>query len=92
MTQSWRGWALDLVKANAIQAVIAGGAGSAVLGVTRRYRQGWWLPAAAGSVAFGSLLAALAPVVLDPLFNDFTPLPEGETRSRRARRSAAPPV
>ena len=26
-------------------------------------------------------LAALAPVVLDPVFNDFTPLPEGETRS-----------
>jgi STE24 endopeptidase len=32
-------------------------------------------------VAFGGLLAALAPVVLDPLFNDFTPLPEGQTRS-----------
>ena len=28
-----------------------------------------------------ALLAALAPVVLDPVFNDFTPLPEGETRS-----------
>ena len=26
-------------------------------------------------------MTALAPVVLDPLFNDFTPLPEGETRS-----------
>lgn len=81
VTQSWRGWALDLLKATAIQAVLAGAAGSAVLGVTRRYREHWWLPAAAGSVAFGSLLAALAPVVLDPLFNDFTPLPEGQTRS-----------
>jgi STE24 endopeptidase len=36
---------------------------------------------AAGSVGFGAVFAALAPVVLDPLFNDFTPLPEGETRS-----------
>ena len=32
-------------------------------------------------MAFGAVLAALAPVVLDPVFNDFTPLPEGETRS-----------
>src|SRR6185437_7152071 len=42
---------------------------------------GWWLPAAGGSVVFGGGLAALAPVVLDPVFNDFTPLPEGETRT-----------
>ena len=49
--------------------------------VTRRYPRTWWLPAAAGSVAFGAVLAALAPVVLDPIFNDFTPLPEGETRA-----------
>jgi STE24 endopeptidase len=31
-------------------------------------------------VAVGALLGALAPVALDPLFNDFTPLPEGELR------------
>src|SRR5205807_8670655 len=47
----------------------------------RRYPRGWWLPAAAGASAIGTLLGALAPVVLAPLFNDFTPLPEGETRS-----------
>jgi STE24 endopeptidase len=29
----------------------------------------------------GSGLAALAPVLLDPVFNDFTPLPEGPIRS-----------
>ena len=32
-------------------------------------------------MVFGAGLAALAPVVLDPIFNDFTPLPEGEMRS-----------
>jgi STE24 endopeptidase len=49
--------------------------------LTRRYPRSWWAPAAAGSVAVGALLAAVAPVVLDPIFIDFTPLPEGETRS-----------
>ena len=47
----------------------------------RRYPRSWWSLAAAGSVGFGALLAALSPVLLDPLFNQFTPLPEGQTRS-----------
>ena len=81
VTQSWRGWAADLVKGAAIESVLAGAAGGAAVAVTRRYPREWWLPASAGSVLFGAVLAALAPVVLDPIFNDFTPLPEGQTRS-----------
>jgi STE24 endopeptidase len=81
VTQSWRGWGVDLVKSTGIEAVLAGGAGGAVVAVTRRYPRGWWLPGAAGSVILGTLLGALAPVLLDPVFNDFTPLPEGEARS-----------
>ena len=81
VTQSWRGWAADLLKGGAIEAVMAGGAGAAAVALTRRYPRTWWLPASVGSVLFGAGLAALAPVVLDPVFNDFTPLPEGETRS-----------
>jgi STE24 endopeptidase len=80
-TQNWGGWAGDVAKASAIQTAFAAGAGAAVVAVTRRYPRGWWAPAAAGSVALGAGLAALAPVVLDPIFNDFEPLPEGETRS-----------
>ncbi len=80
-TQSWGGWAGDLVKAGAIGTAMAAAGGAATVAATRRYPRGWWAPAAAGSVGLGALLAALAPVVLDPLFNDFTPLPEGETRS-----------
>jgi STE24 endopeptidase len=80
VTQSWGGWTLDLAKAAAIRGVMAGGAGAAAVGVTRRYPGRWWLPAAAGSVAAESLLGALAPVVLAPLFNRFEPLPDGETR------------
>ncbi len=80
-TQSWGGWAADLVKAGAIEAAFAGAGGAAIVAATRRYPDTWWAPAAIGSVAVGAGLAALAPVVLDPLFNDFTPLPEGEARS-----------
>lgn len=81
VTQSWRGWAADLVKATAIEAALAAGAGAAMLGLIRRYPRRWWLPTSAGSVAVGTLMGTLAPVLLDPLFNDFTPLPEGALRS-----------
>lgn len=81
ITQSWSGWGADLLKAAGIEAVLAAAGGSAMVAATRRYPRAWWAPAGAGSVVVGALLAALAPVVLDPLFNDFTPLPDGETRS-----------
>jgi STE24 endopeptidase len=79
-TQSWRGWAGDVAKATAIESVFAALAGGAVVALSDRYPRDWWRPAAAGSVALGALLSALAPVLLDPVFNDFTPLPEGEVR------------
>ena len=55
VTQSWRGWAADLLKGAAIEAVLAGGRGRARRWRSRsRYPRGWWLPAAAGSVVFGA--------------------------------------
>jgi STE24 endopeptidase len=81
VTQSWGGWAADLAKSSAIGAGLGAGAGGAVVALTRRYPRRWWLPAAGSSVAVGALFAALGPVLLDPVFNKFTPLEEGETRS-----------
>jgi STE24 endopeptidase len=80
-TQSWRAWGGDLLKATAIETLFTAASGSAVVAATARYRRYWWAPVAAGSMVVGAGLAALTPVVLDPLFNDFTPLPEGETRA-----------
>ena len=80
-TQSWEAWAGDVAKASVIQTVFAAAAGAAVLAGTRRFPRSWWAPMGSGAVVFGAGLAALAPVVLDPIFNDFEPLPEGELRS-----------
>jgi STE24 endopeptidase len=80
-TQSWRGWAADLAKAAGIEVSLAGGAGAGVTWLTRRYPRSWWLGASAGAVAVGGLTATLAPVLLEPVFNHFTPLPPGDTRA-----------
>jgi STE24 endopeptidase len=81
VTQSWSGWGADLIKSSVIQGAFTAAAGAAVTSLTRRYPRSWWAPAAGGSVLFGTVLAAVAPVVLDPIFNRFTPLADGETRA-----------
>jgi STE24 endopeptidase len=80
-TRSWGGWVVDLMEGAALEAAFAAAGGTAVTAAVRRYPRGWWLIAAGGSVALGALLALLGPIALAPIFNDFDPLPEGETRS-----------
>jgi STE24 endopeptidase len=81
VTQSWWGWASDVAKSQAIGAVFAGvGGGLLILGM-RRFGRRWWIPGAAAVVAFGVIITYAGPVVLDPLFNRFTRLPAGQTRS-----------
>ncbi len=49
----------------------------------RRFRARWWLPGSVAVVAIAAVFAWLAPVVLAPLFNRFSPLPAGsEARSQ----------
>lgn len=80
VTQSYGGYAGDLAKSWAIGGVLAGvGAGLAIL-LVRRFPRGWWAPAAVVVVGFGAVSQYAAPVVLDPLFNDFDELPRGELR------------
>jgi Zn-dependent protease with chaperone function len=81
VTQPWRGWAVDVAKSTAIETALAAAGGGAVVALTSRYPRRWWLPAGAGAFGIGTLFGALAPVVLAPLFNKFTPLPDGDTRS-----------
>ena len=57
------------------------GAGGALLVFAmRRFGRRWWAPGAALVVAFGVIVTYASPIVLDPLFNRFEPLPAGELR------------
>jgi STE24 endopeptidase len=80
-TDSWSSWAADLAKSSALEAGLTGAllAGSSAL--ASRTRDRWWLFAGAGLIGVAVVAVTLGPVVLDPLFNDFDPLPEGDTRS-----------
>ena len=80
VTQSWTGYARDKSISWGIGAVLAGLGAATAVGLIRRYPRGWWVPGSAIVVAFGVISIYAGPVVLDPLFNKFQPLPAGQTR------------
>ena len=47
----------------------------------RRFPRHWWAPGAVLVVAYGVVTIWLYPVLIDPLFNKFEPLPTGQLRS-----------
>lgn len=80
-TQTWGGFARDVAVGELVTIAITSAAVLAVLACARRWRRVW--PAVAGGI-----LAVLVvggsfayPVVVEPLFNSFTSLPDGELRS-----------
>jgi len=89
ITRSWPGWAWDVVLSAAIDAAIMAATAVALVALMRRLPRWWWAPASL-VVALGSAgLLYAGPVVLDPLFNRFTPL-QGPARAdvlELARRS-----
>lgn len=80
-TQSWGPWLGDVAKATGVEAVLAAGGAAILVGLMRRYPRHWWAPASGAVVALSAVFLWLAPVVIDPLFNKFTPLPEGKLRA-----------
>jgi STE24 endopeptidase len=79
-TQSWRGWAGDVARSSALGAAFAAAGAVIVAALMRRYGEDWWKAAAGGSVAVAVVITVVGPVLLDPIFNDFTALPDGELR------------
>jgi STE24 endopeptidase len=81
VTQSWGGWAVDWLKGAAIGGAFSAAGGAALTAGMRRFGRGWWAPGAAAGIGAAVVFTYLGPVVLEPLFNRFTPLPEGRLRS-----------
>jgi STE24 endopeptidase len=81
-TQTRFQYLLDLAKGEAIGVVVTALAVLVVIGSARRWKRTW--PAVAGGVLAGFVLVgSLAyPVVIEPIFNHFEPLPHGQLRSQ----------
>jgi STE24 endopeptidase len=79
--QSWTGFASDLVRSEAVGIVTVALGVGVLVGCARRWRRAW--PAVAGGLlAVLVLLGSFVyPVVVEPLFNSFEPLPDGALRT-----------
>ncbi|WP_344937632.1 M48 family metallopeptidase [Sphaerisporangium flaviroseum] len=80
-TQEWPAWSADRLKSFGVQTVLIAIMVLAVVWLARRFATRWWIPAAAGAFALTVAASFIYPVVVEPLFNDFTPLPPGPLRS-----------
>ncbi|AGZ40186.1 M48 family metallopeptidase [Actinoplanes friuliensis] len=80
-TQTWGAWAVDLAKSYAVGAVIGGLALLGFYTVTRLAPRWWWAFGALGAAALVVLLSFVLPVIVEPVFNKFTPMEQGPLRT-----------
>ncbi|WP_033341218.1 M48 family metallopeptidase [Catenuloplanes japonicus] len=80
-TQGWGGWATDLLKSYAVSAVIGGLVLLGFYALTRFAPQWWWAFGAAGAATLVVLLSFVLPVLVEPVFNRFTPMADGPLRT-----------
>jgi STE24 endopeptidase len=84
-TRSWAGWAWDWILSVAINAVLMGLVAMALLWLMRRLPRYWWVGGSAVVIVAATLWVLVSPVVLDPLFNRFTPLRQEPLRGEVLR-------
>lgn len=78
-------WWMDRLKGLLLSAALAFPLLWLVLKLVQWIGPLWWLWAWALVLAFQLVMVVLAPVIIMPLFNKFTPLPEGTLRERLLR-------
>jgi STE24 endopeptidase len=80
--EPWGAWTVDLVKGLVLSVVISALLVVVLVGCARRWPRAW--PAVAGT-ALGCLVmlgSFVYPILVEPAFNHFTPLPDGPLRSQ----------
>ena len=80
--QGWGAYAVDLLKGQAVSLVVVSLAVVALVGCARRWPRAW--PAVSG-VVLGVLVllgSFVYPLLVAPIFNEFTSLPDGPLRAR----------
>jgi STE24 endopeptidase len=86
-TQTFWGWVKDQVLGLTLSAAFGLPILSAVYWLLRVTGEWWWLLAALGYLLFTVVMGVLAPVIILPLFNKYTPL--GEEHAELTRRLTA---
>ncbi len=79
---SWAVWGSDEAKSAGIAVVVAVAGVLGIVAAARRFPTHWYFPAGAAASAVVVAVSFAYPIVVEPLFNSFTPLPQGSLRTR----------
>ncbi len=81
LTQGLPGWCADLGRSAALGVLLGGGVLAGFFALTGALPDSWWLPVALGAAALTVLASLVFPVLVEPLFNRFTPMPDTPLRA-----------
>ena len=87
-TRDWTGWAVDMAKSFALGTGLTAVALAAAYAVIRAAPRTWWAWTAAGGAALAVALSFAFPVLVEPVFNRFQPMPDGPLRTSLLRLAA----
>lgn len=87
-TQGWGGWMVDRLKSHAVGTVTAAAVLAGFYALTELAPRWWWAFGAAAAAVLVVLLSFVVPVLVEPLFNTFTPMPAGPLREELATMAA----
>ncbi|MBC6462439.1 M48 family metallopeptidase [Actinomadura sp. HBU206391] len=87
-TQDWGGWTVDQLKGFMVGVVLWVVVLTLLHVLVRRFPRYWWAGAAAGAAALVVALSFTYPLVVEPLFNSFRPMPAGPMRTELLRLAA----
>ena len=93
-SQPFADWLMQLGIATVLTAVIGGIFLMFVYWLIRRSGKMWWIWSSMLAAAAFAFLALLSPVLIEPLFNHYTPVPPGQVRDavvEMAGRAGVPP-
>ena len=79
--QSFGAWGGEALLGLGIDVIVMALLFTGVHAVIRRSPRGWWVGATAVTIAGLAVIVAVSPVYIQPLFNSYTPLPDGPVRS-----------
>ncbi|HZB22008.1 MAG TPA: M48 family metallopeptidase [Blastococcus sp.] len=80
-TRSWGLWLRDVAVSTAIDAALTALGLLVLVLLARKLPRTWWAWAGAGAAGLVVVGSFLWPVLMEPAFNEFQPLAEGELRS-----------
>ena len=80
-TRTWGGWAVDVAKSYGVGLALTIAVLVLVVGLARWQPQWWWAAGAALAAVLAVVVSFAYPIVIEPVFNKFTSMPDGPLRT-----------